>query len=197
MISILTMGTNVKNIFMYLCDRMKSSAKHRFLLSMLFLGGFSMLYGQSNTMNIPLTAQLEIEVIIPISIAKESNLSFGFASPGPGTGTVTVTAAESPQRTASGAASLLPSTGAVSAATFRVTGTPYATVNISVPDWTHTLNHQGGTSHLNLDLTSSATNLQLGAAGEDVFYVGGTVTMWWGQQLGEYTGTFTVTVSYD
>ncbi len=182
---------------MYLCKRMRSSAKHRFLLSMLFLSGFSLMYGQSQTKYVPLTAQLEIEVIIPISIAKESNLSFGFASPGPGTGTVTVTAEENPQRTASGVASLLPSTGIVSAGKFRVTGTPYASVNITVPDWIHTLNHQGGTSSLNLELTSSATNLQLGAAGEDVFYVGGTVTMWWGQELGQYTGTFTVTVSYD
>jgi len=190
------MGTNVKNIFMYLCDRMRSSAKYRFLLSMLFMGGFSVMYGQSNTMDVPLTAQLEIEVIIPISIAKESNLSFGFASPGPGTGYVTVTAEENPQRTASGAASLLPSTGVVSSGKFRVTGTPYASVNVTVPA-SLPLSHAGGSSSLNLDLTSSATNLQLGAAGEDVFYVGGTVTMLSGQQLGQYTGTFTVTVSYD
>ena len=182
---------------MYLCDRMRSAAKYRFLLSMLFLGGFSVIYGQSNTMYVPLTAQLEIEVIIPLSIAKESNLSFGFASPGPGEGTVTVTAEENPQRTASGAASLLPSAGAVSAAKFRVTGTPYASVNVSVPDWIHTLFHEGGSSNLNLNLTSSATSLQLGASGEDVFYVGGTTTFWWGQQLGQYTGTFTVTISYD
>jgi len=164
---------------------------------MLFLGGFSVMYGQSNTMYVPLTAQLEIEVIIPLSIAKESNLSFGFASPGPGTGTVTVTAEENPQRTASGVASLLPSAGAVFAAKFRVTGTPYASVNVSVPDWTFPLSHAGGSSSLNLDLTSSATSLQLGASGEDVFYVGGTTTFWWGQQLGQYTGTFTVTISYD
>ena len=175
---------------------MRSAAKYRFLLSMLFLGGFSVMYGQSNTMDVPLTAQLEIEVIIPLSIAKESNLSFGFASPGPGAGTVTVTAEENPQRTASGVASLLPSAGAVSAAKFRVTGTPYASVNVSVPDGT-TLFHEGGSSNLNLDLTSSATSLQLGASGENVFYVGGTTTFLSGQQLGQYTGTFTVTISYD
>lgn len=156
-----------------------------------------MIYGQSGTKYVPLTAQLEIEVIVPLSISKEANLSFGFASPGNGTGYVTILPAENPQRTASGVATLLPSAGAVSAAKFRVTGTPYASVNVSVPDWTFPLSHAGGSSSLNLNLTSSATSLQLGASGEDVFYVGGTTTFWWGQQLGQYTGTFTVTISYD
>lgn len=156
-----------------------------------------MIYGQSGTKYVPLTAQLEIEVIVPLSISKEANLSFGFASPGNGAGYVTILPAENPQRTASGVATLLPSAGAVSAAKFRVTGTPYASVNVSVPDWTFPLSHAGGSSSLNLNLTSSATSLQLGASGEDVFYVGGTTTFWWGQQLGQYTGTFTVTISYD
>ncbi|MFA7459328.1 MAG: hypothetical protein WCY73_07910, partial [Bacteroidales bacterium] len=56
-----------------------------FLLSVtLFLTGSLMIYGQSGTKYVPLTAQLEIEVIVPLSISKEANLSFGFASPGNG-----------------------------------------------------------------------------------------------------------------
>ncbi len=180
---------------MYLWDQMRSSAKYRFLLSMLFLTGFSVTYGQSYTKFVPLTAQLEIEVIVPLSIAKESNLSFGFASPGNGTGYVTIIPAENPQRTASGAATLLPSgAGIVSAAKFRVTGAPGANIIITVPFWTFPLLHQSGTTFVNLDLNGSSTNLQLGPDGEGVFYVGGTVTMWWGQPLGQYTGTFNVIV---
>ena len=181
---------------MYLWGIMKARTFSVILLACLFCPGFSPVYGQSLTKIVSIPSVLEIEVIIPLSIAKESNLSFGYASPGQGTGTVTVTAEENPQRTASGVASLLPSAGAVSAAKFRVTGTPYASVNVSVPHWTFPLSHAGGSSSLNLDLTSSATSLQLGASGEDVFYVGGTTTFWWGQQLGQYTGTFTVTIAY-
>lgn len=156
-----------------------------------------MIYGQSGTKYVPLTAQLEIEVIVPLSISKEANLSFGFASPGNGAGYVTILPAENPQRTASGVATLLPSAGAVSAAKFRVTGAPGAQVNISVPDYKFPLYHQGGTTSVNLNLTGSSNSLQLGPAGDGVFYVGGTTTFWWGQQLGQYTGTFTVTISYD
>ncbi|MDD5714757.1 MAG: DUF4402 domain-containing protein [Bacteroidales bacterium] len=167
-----------------------------FLLSVtLFLTGSLMIYGQSGTKYVPLTAQLEIEVIVPLSISKEANLSFGFASPGNGAGYVTILPAENPQRTASGVATLLPSgSGIVSAAKFRVTGAPGAQVNISVPDYTFPLYHQGGTTSVNLNLTGSSNSLQLGPAGDGVFYVGGTVTMWWGQSLGVYSGTFNVTV---
>ncbi len=182
---------------MYLWGIMKARTFSVILLACLFCPGFSPVYGQSLTKIVSIPSVLEIEVIIPLSIAKESNLSFGYASPGQGTGWVTLTAAENPQRTASGVATLLPSPGAVYAGKFRVTGGPNASVNVTVPTWTHTLFHSNVTANLNLELTTPSATLQLSSTGEAVFYVGGTVTMWWGQMLGQYTGTFTVTVSYD
>ena len=181
---------------MYLWGIMKARAFSVILLACLFCPGFSQVYGQSRTKVVSIPAVLEIEVIIPLSIAKESNLSFGYASPGQGTGYVTLTASENPLRTASGVATLLPSPGAVYAGKFRVTGGPNASVNVNVPTWIHTLIHSSGSANLNLELTTPSATLQLSPTGQAVFYVGGTVTMWWGQALGQYTGTFTVTVSY-
>ncbi len=181
---------------MYLCLMMKARLFSVFLLVSLFYGSFSAVYGQSKTKVVNIPSVLEIEVIIPLSISKESNLSFGYASPGQGTGYVTLTATENPQRTASGVATLLPSPGAVYVGKFRVTGGPNASVNVTVPTWIHTLTHSSGSPSLNLELTTPSATLQLSPAGKAVFYVGGTVTMWWGQALDQYTGTFTVTVSY-
>lgn len=181
---------------MYLCGMIKARLFSVFLLFCLFSPGLSPVYGQSRTKAVSIPSVLEIEMIIPLSIAKEYNLSFGYASPGQGDGTVTLTAAENPVRTASGVATLLPSPGAVSSGKFRVTGKPNSQVNVNVPTWIHPLTHSSGSGNLNLVLTTSATSLQLGPSGEAVFYVGGTVTMWWNQTLGHYTGTFTATISY-
>ncbi len=177
---------------------MKSFALSLCLLVTLLFPGYSSLYGQIKTMYVPLTAQLEIEVIIPLGIIKESDLSFGFALPGNGTGYVTILPAENPQRSASGAASLLPTApGIVSAGKFRITGTPGAQVNTAFSLNPILLFREGGIASMFLNLTRSSSSLQLDSSGEGVFYVGGTVTIWWGQILGHYTGTFNVTVSYN
>ncbi|WP_298195594.1 DUF4402 domain-containing protein [Novosphingobium sp.] len=132
-------------------------------------------------------------VVAPLQITHTSGaaLSFGMFTAGNG-GTVSVSQA--------GAASVtgdigLVTGGTVSADSFTISGGPSRTFTISTS--TGNTVAVGGASRANMPLAVSApTSGTLSSAGTFALKVGGTLTVAASQPAGSYTGTYTVTVTY-
>lgn len=107
-------------------------------------------------------------------------------------GTVTVAAAATPSPTYSGVA---PATGAVTADHFELSGLDTAThYAVSVPASVSLTGTPSGTMSSTLVLSSGANDIS-GAETADI-YVGGVLTVGASQDLGVYSGNYTVTVTY-
>ncbi len=166
------------------------------LAALLAFGGEAQAFTDSATG----TATAKIGTAITItqdgSGANGGNLAFGHIIPGTG-GTVTITPA--------GASS---STGTVvltnqitkSAAKFKVTGDIGNTYTITLPvgsvNITNTTGSVGETMAVGT-FTKTTTAGALDASGQEVFNVGGTLTVASGQVAGVYQGTFPISVAYN
>lgn len=140
------------------------------------------------------TATGSASIVSVISIAKDANLNFGIISNGPNGGSVSVNAADAAVATEDGDLSVI-STSGISAAAFTVTGQVGASYAIT-SDANFIL--ENGSSSMNATLsTNKATGTLDGITGEDVFYVGGVLTVASGQETGAYSGTFDVAVNYN
>jgi hypothetical protein len=128
-------------------------------------------------------------------------MAFGtIVRPTSGAGTVVVTAEASTTRSTTGGAVALASTTATSAK-FTLDGEGGQLVSVTIPadfDMTSGANTlKVTTSH---DLTDAASVLlsgSLGSAGTKVFYVGGSIPIANNTATGAYTGSFTVSASYN
>ena len=140
------------------------------------------------------SANANARIVAPIAIAKTVDLNFGDVVPGGTVGTVIVDAAGA--RTSAGGASLGSSTG-VAAAAFNVTGASNATYAITLPAGTITVT--GPTSTMTVGTFTSSPSLTgtISAAGTQALTVGGTLNVGVNQAVGAYTGTFSVTVTYN
>lgn len=131
------------------------------------------------------------QVVTPIVLTHKggTKLSFGQFTAGTG-GTVSVTATGSGSTTAG--VNFVP--GSSNAADgFKVTGDPRRAFAITSGTGTVTyLTHA-----MNFTTTPSATSATLNGGGNDSFTVGGTLTVPSGATVGQYTGSYMVTVSYD
>ena len=151
---------------------------------------------QSNTSST--SASSSITVYQPISIVKDSDLAFGrVVRPSSGTGSVTI--ANNGARTPAGGVVGLTST--TSAASFTVTGEGASSVAISIPA---TFSMNNGTASLIVttsnDLAAPAATILsglLGGTGMKLFNVGGSVPIADTTVSGAYTGSFTVTATYN
>jgi hypothetical protein len=142
------------------------------------------------------TANANARIISPITIAKTTDLNFGDVIAGTG-GTVVVDSAS--VRTSTGGVALGSATG-VSAAAFNVTGATNATYTIQLPTTAVTLNGPvaGNTMTVtNFTSNPALTAGALGATGAQALLVGGTLNVASAQPIGAYTGTFSVTVTYN
>jgi hypothetical protein len=137
-------------------------------------------------------------IIQPITLTKNSDLSFGtVVRPTTGTNTITIDATTGAiSKTGAGDAALAASTSG--RATYSVGGEGAQTFAISTPA---TFNMTSGANSLTVTLaSSSATGTisgSLGSAGTATFGVGGSFPVSNTQASGNYTGTFTTTVTYN
>lgn len=131
------------------------------------------------------------KVIQPIAIAKTSDLNFGTIISGP-SGLVTVSPAG--VETSVGATTLNPNPN-VSAAQFVVTGQPSTAYSISLPT---SITITNGAQSMTVDnFTSNPTpGGLLSAGGSQALSVGARLNVATNQAVGNYAGTFSVTVAY-
>ena len=153
---------------------------------------------QSNTSSV--NASSSITVYQPISIVKDADLAFGrVVRPSTGTGPGSVTIANGGTRSTAGGVIGLTST--TSAAGFTVTGEGASSVAISIPANFQLTN---GSAFLTVTTTndlgtpaSTSLNGSLGGTGTKSFNVGGSVPITDTTASGAYTGSFTVTATYN
>jgi hypothetical protein len=137
------------------------------------------------------TANASAEVLTTLTLTANSSLNFGQIAANTG-GSVTVNA----DSTASSSGTLI-STGTRAPAGFTVTGTPNASVVLTLPT-SATLTRSGGTETMSISgfNANPAGAFQLGSTGSSNFSIGGTLTVASGQVAGVYNGTFSVSVEY-
>lgn len=138
------------------------------------------------------TATASAEVLSTLTVTADSALRFGQIAANTG-GTVTVNGDSTVASTGS-----LISTGSRAPASFTVTGTPGASVAVSLPA-SATLTRSGGTETMSIagfnSNRSGAFQLAAGT-GAATFAVGGTLTVGSNQVAGLYNGTFSISVEY-
>lgn len=139
------------------------------------------------------TGTANATVVAPLQITHTNGAAIGFGAFTAGTGgTITVTQAGA--RSATGDVSLL-SGGTVAADGFTVSGAGNRAFNIATSA-SSTVSTGGATpATMALALSAPATGT-LSAGGTFALRVGGTLTVAANQAAGSYTGTYTVTVTY-
>lgn len=129
-----------------------------------------------------------------IAISNTGALAFGKFVAGSG-GSVTVSA--NGVRSTSGGVMLVPS-GAGAAAQFAVSGDPNLTYSISLPaDGLGALASGANSMAVNTFTSSPSLTGTLSAGGTDTVSVGATLSVGSNQAIGNYSGSFNVTVNYN
>ncbi len=151
-----------------------------------------------NVANKTLSVQSKARIITPITLANTSSqaLDFGVIARGTtGSSTIVVGSVASPSiNVATGDAVVLTS-AAQTAAKFTVGGENAKTYAITIPSTAQTITD--GSTTLNIT-AFTCSNGATGAIGtNDIFYVGGTLTVPSTTAAGNYAGTFNVTVAYN
>lgn len=131
------------------------------------------------------------KIVSPVTLEKQDDLNFGtILAPTDSEKTVTIATAG----TRSGDSSILVGTDAGNAGSFKVTGASGQVMTISVTDET-TLEGAGDPMTVNNFVTEPASELTLTGT-EGQIKVGADLTVGVNQAPGDYTGSYTVTVSY-
>ena len=143
-----------------------------------------------------ISANAKATVISVISITKNSDLNFGSFAPSATDGTVSVELDGT--RPFTGGITLLDQEG--KRALFTVKGTPNESYYVKLPtEDGNTISLEGpqGTDPLIIKSLVHDGDGTLDGNGQDLFSVGGTLSVKANQPAGEYTGTFDVIVAYD
>ena len=139
-----------------------------------------------------------VAVIQPIALSKSTDLNFGTIVK-PLSGTATVAIAAGGGRTVTGTTAVNSVNNAPSAASFSIQGEGGSAYSVSVPG-SFTMATSGGSS-LTVTTVSNSTGGTLsgniGSSASASFGVGGTINIDTGTASGAYSGTFTVTASYN
>ena len=138
------------------------------------------------------TGTATAEVLSTLTVTNTSALQFGQIAANNG-GTVSVNANGS----ASASGSIV-STGTRAPATFAVTGSPNASVIVTLPSGPINLTRSGGSETMAVSAFNTAPSggFQLDSSGAGSFAVGGTLTVAANQASGSYSGSFSVSVEY-
>lgn len=138
---------------------------------------------------------IDANVIAPISISNTSlkKLNFGTITRSSSSGSITVT--PDGQRSVTGGASALGSSS-FSAAPFTVSGENSASFSITLPASGVLLTREGGTETMEVNAFTHDSGLVLSSNGEASFSVGATLNIDADQLIGEYHGSFSITVNY-
>jgi len=172
--------------------------KFIFLLTVLFV---TIVSTQHVNAQISATAETTAKIVSGLQITKEADLNFGsMFSPRNGGGTVTVDVNN--QRTATGVQLATVTGESITAAQFKVTGSPNATFTITFPYSFSVTNTDGSGSSMLVDnftynnITSPST---LDGSGNLTIKVGATLHVYNYQALGTYKNTtdLKITVAYN
>ncbi len=156
-----------------------------------------------NVANKTVSVQGKARIITPITLANTGSqaLDFGVIARGTTDATIVVAASASPSaNVATGDAVILTST-AQTAAKFTVGGESGKSYVITIPSTIQTIT--AGGNHLDIsnftcsNITAPATSGTATIGTNDVFYVGGTLSVPALAVAASYTGTFSVTVNYN
>ena len=156
-------------------------------------GGFAMNAGASDG-----TGNASATIVAPIAITEAAGGDMDFGSVSGDSDVAnssTVVLSTAGAVTASVNAAVVPLTGA-QAATFDVTGAANALYDIVLPSAAVTISN--GTDNMTVDtfVGSLGASGTLSAGGTESFNVGATLNIAGNQPTGTYTGTYTVTVTY-
>lgn len=134
-------------------------------------------------------------IAAPISLTENSSLRFGsLVRPTTGTNSVVLdTATCAPALSGGGDAALISSTAGC--ATYTATGETGQAFNISTGATTFDMTRAGGSDTITVTLSKSAATGTIGQASKD-FKVGGSFPVSATTVAGAYSGTFSVTVTY-
>ncbi len=161
--------------------------KFIFLLTVLFV---TIVSTQHVNAQISATAETTAKIVSGLQITKEADLNFGsMFSPTGGGGTVTVDVNN--QRTATGVQLATVSGEAITAAQFKVTGSPNATFTITFPYTFNVVNIDNPDAKMLVDnFTSNVTSpATLDANGEKIIKIGATLHVYDYQAVGTYKNT--------
>jgi hypothetical protein len=142
------------------------------------------------------SANAGVTMITAIGISRTAHLNFGSAVAGALLGTVVQTAAASPVRSATGGTTLGSAT-AVTPATFSVTGQPNNTYAITLPSGSITITDGANSMGVDTFTSSPSGTGTLDGSGAQTLYVGATLHVGASQATGIYSGSFSVTVTYN
>jgi hypothetical protein len=169
---------------------MKNSFK-LFLAAAAVVGFASNASAQGSSDNATATAYAKI--IAPITLESNgTDLNFGSMVAGDG-GSVVVDPSGSRSTMD---VSIVAQGGPVSAAGFVVEGEPNYNFTITLPETATIENANDETMTVNTFISSIGTSSTLDAQGDKTFTVGATLLVGDGQETGDYSGTFAVTVAY-
>jgi len=150
-----------------------------------------------NVANKTVSVQGKARIITPITLANTGSqaLDFGVIARGTTDATILVAASAAPSSNVATGDAVILSSAPQTAAKFTVGGESGKTYAISIPSTTQTI--ISGANSLNIT-NFSCSNGATGTIGtNDVFYVGGTLSVPAAAVAASYTGTFNVTVNYN
>lgn len=142
------------------------------------------------------TVNTSAAVVRTLSITSATELSFGTFSAGATAGTLTITSEGN--RTATGGVTPV-STSLGSRAVVSLAGTPATSFSVSLPGSVQLTPASGGASMTLASFTTTLTGLQgiLNSGGTGSFGIGGTLSVGANQAIGVYSGSFSVTLTYN
>lgn len=137
------------------------------------------------------TADADVSIIAALAISTTTSLDFGIVAFGPGAGTCVIATNGARSTTGSGVGVA----GTPAAAEFAITGEGTYTYAITLPD-SITISYDSNDMTVDT-FVSSPNGTGTLAAGADTLLVGATLHSDGDQPVGDYTGTFNVTVAYN
>jgi hypothetical protein len=168
------------------------------LLSIIVLAAYIVsVSAVDNVANKTLSVQSKARIIVPITLANTSSqaLDFGVIARGTVASTVVVPALASFSSNVSSGDAVVLSSATQTAAKFTVGGESGKTYAITIPSTIQTITSGGNSLNITTFSCSNGTGGVIGT--NDVFYVGGTLSVPLNAVAASYTGTFSVTVAYN
>lgn len=148
-----------------------------------------------NVANKTVSVTGKARIITPITLANSQALDFGVIARGSTDATIIVFASDAPGTNVATGDAVILSSAAQTAAKFTVGGESGKTYAITIPSTTQTI--ISGANSLNIT-NFTCSNGAVGTIGtNDIFYVGGTLSVPAVAIAASYTGTFSVTVNYN
>lgn len=165
------------------------------LLAIVLIAGFSTNMMAQTTATTDASNNALATIIAPITITEGVDLSFGDIIKGAGT----VTVATDGERTIDAAMKSGTQLGAITNATFTVTGEEGYSYDITLPDDSTVVLSLADAVDMPVKsfVSNPATSSTIGEGGTSTIKVGATLHVAADQKAGDYVGTFNVTVAYN